>query len=184
MKTPTRDLCGRQTPPLALGSFAAETRRQTNGRASYRGAARFNLRLRTGARPVLICASARGAARFYLRLRTGARPVLFFAAHACLLRRFFISLSGTRQVSSNFFTPVGCGGLLFHYPARGKFFKLFYACLLRRTIKVQAPLTSYSPTAEMQKQSPAAKGSSPRFHLKCPPPVRTRSTSSPSVNSL
>ena len=85
---------------------------------------------------------------------------------------------------SNFFTPVCCGGLLFHYPARGKFFKLFYACLLRRTIKVQAPLTSYSPTAEMQKQSPAAKGSSPRFHLKCPPPARTRSTSSPSVNSL
>ena len=154
-------ICAADRRPLALGSLAAETRRQTNGRASCRGAARFNL-----------------------RLRTGARPVLFFAAHACWLRRFFISLSGTRQVSSNFFTPVCCGGLLFHYPARGKFFKLFYACLLRRTIKVQAPLTSYSPTAEMQKQSLAAKGSSPRFHLKCPPPARTRSTSSPSVNSL
>ena len=171
MKTPTRDLCGRQTP-LALGSFAAETRRQTNGRASYRGAARFNLRLRTGAQPVLICASYRGAARFiFCRSRLLAAAVFYFTIrHAANF--------------SNFFTPVCCGGLLFHYPARGKFFKLFYACLLRRTIKVQAPLTSYSPTAEMQKQSPAAKGSSPRFHLKCPPPARTRSTSSPSVNSL
>ena len=125
-----------------------------------------------GARPVLICASYRGAARFiFCRSRLLAAAVFYFTIrHAANF--------------SNFFTPVCCGGLLFHYPARGKFFKLFYACLLRRTIKEQAPLTSYSPTAEMQKQSPAAKGSSPRFHLKCPPPVRTSSTSSPSVNSL
>ena len=116
----------------------------------------------TEARLVLTCASARGA-----------RPVLICASYRGAARFCFLPL-----------TPVCCGGLLFHYPARGKFFKLFYACLLRRTIKVQAPLTSYSPTAEMQKQSPAAKGSSPRFHLKCPPPARTRSTSSPSVNSL
>ena len=136
----------------------------------------------TEARPVLICASYRGAACFNLRLLQRRGPFYFLPLTPVCCGGFF----NIRHAAnfSNFFTPVCCGGLLFHYPARGKFFKLFYACLLRRTIKVQAPLTSYSPTAEMQKQSPAAKGSSPRFHLKCPPPVRTRSTSSPSVNSL
>ena len=138
----------------------------------------------TEARSVFICASARGRGSFYFAPPHGGaarfifcRSRLFAAATFCFTIRHAANFS-------NFFTPVCCGGLLFHYPARGKFFKLFYACLLRRTIKEQAPLTSYSPTAEMQKQSPAAKGSSPRFHLKCPPPVRTRSTSSPSVNSL
>ena len=163
--------CAADRRPLSLGCFAAETRRQTNGRASYRGAARFNLRLRTG-----------GAACFNLRLLQ-RRGLYYFLPLTPVGCGGFFNIRHAANFS-NFFTPVCCGGLLFHYPARGKFFKLFYACLLRRTIKVQAPLTSYSPTAEMQKQSPAAKGSSPRFHLKCPPPARTRSTSSPSVNSL
>ena len=162
----------RQTDaPLALGSFAAETRRQTNGRASYRGAARFHLRLRTEG-SFQICASARGA-----------RPILFFAAHACLLRRLF-QYPARGKFLQTFLRLLAAAVFYFTIRHAASFFKLFYACLLRRTIKVQAPLTSYSPTAEMQKQSPAAKGSSPRFHLKCPPPARTSSTSSPSVNSL
>lgn len=142
-RKPRRVICAADRRPLALGCFAAETRRQTNGRASYRGAARFNLRLRTGrARQIFSSGfSPRAAADIPSPAKTRA---------AC-----------SRQNAS-----------------------AAYARSLRRTIKVQAPLTSYSPTAEMQKQSPAAKGSSPRFHLKCPPPARTRSTSSPSVNSL
>ena len=172
MKIQTHDLCGRQTPPR-FGQLR-RSNEKTDKRAAPPTEARPVLICASarGARPVLICASYRGAARFiFCRSRLLAAAVFYFTIrHAANF--------------SNFFTPVCCGGLLFHYPARGKFFKLFYACLLRRTIKVQAPLTSYSPTAEMQKQSPAAKGSSPRFHLKCPPPVRTRSTSSPSVNSL
>ena len=167
-------ICAADRRPLALGSFAAATRKQTNGPRLLQRRGLF-----------LFAPPHGGAACFNLRLLQRRGPFYFLPLTPVGCGGFLFNYPARGKFfKPNFFTPVCCGGLLFHYPARGKFFKLFYACLLRRTIKEQAPLTSYSPTAEMQKQSPAAKGSSPRFHLKCPPPARTRSTSSPSVNSL
>lgn len=161
MKTPTHDLCGSQTPPR-FGQL-----RRRNEKTDKRP----RLLQRRGL--FLFAPPHGGAARFNLRLLQRRGTFIFAPPHGGAARFIFCR---SRLLAAAAFR--------FTIRHAASFFKLFYACLLRRTIKVQAPLTSYSPTAEIWKQSPAAKGSSPRFHLKCPPPARTRSTSSPSVNSL